>query len=147
MKKNMTTGKPMPLILGFAAPLLIGSIFQQLYNLIDVIIVGRYLGEQALAGVGSTGNLTFFLLSLIMGLCNGAGIIVAQCYGAEDYERMRRAVTAVIWVAGALTVVVSIVGVSFNRFFLKLLSVPDNVVGYSEEFLKIIYIFVDGSVV
>lgn len=63
----MTTGKPMPLIVGFAVPLLIGGVFQQVYNLVDVMIVGRYLGEQALAGVGSTGSLTFFMLSLVMG--------------------------------------------------------------------------------
>ena len=63
----MTTGKPMPLIVGFAVPLLIGGVFQQVYNLVDVMIVGRYLGEQALAGVGSTGSLTFFMLSLVIG--------------------------------------------------------------------------------
>ena len=67
--KNMTTGKPVSLIIGFAVPLLIGNVFQQVYNFVDVIIVGRYLGEQALAGVGSTSNLTLFLLSLISGLC------------------------------------------------------------------------------
>ena len=145
--KTMTAGKPTPLILGFAVPLLIGSIFQQIYNFVDVIIVGRYLGEQALAGVGSTGNLTFFLLSLIMGLCNGAGIIVAQCFGAEDFQRMRRAVTAIIWVAGIMTVIVAIIGVVCNRFFLNLLSVPEDVIGYSEEYLRIVYIFVAGSVV
>ncbi len=145
--KNMTEGKPMPIILGFAIPLLIGNIFQQIYNFVDVIIVGRYLGEEALAGVGSTGNLTFFLLSLIMGLCNGAGIIVAQCFGAEDFQRMRRAVTAIIWVAGTLTVVVAVIGVTCNRFFLNLLNVPENVIGYSEEYLRIVYIFVAGSVV
>ena len=144
--KNMTTGKPMRLILEFAVPLLIGSVFQQIYNFVDIIIVGRYLGEQALAGVGSTGNLTFFLLALIMGLCNGAGIIVAQCFGAGDYARMRRAVTAIIWVAGILTVIVAVLGVCGNTFFLTLLSVPEDVIGYSEEYLKIIYMFVAGSV-
>ncbi len=145
--KNMTTGRPMKLILGFAVPLLIGSIFQQVYNFVDVIVVGRYLGEEALAGVGSTGNLTFFLLALIMGLCNGAGIIVAQCVGAEDYGRMRKAVTAIIWIAGILTVIVAVFGVCANRFLLRLLSVPDNVIGYSEAYLRIIYLFVAGSVV
>ena len=66
MVKSMLEGKAWKLILSFSIPLLIGGIFQQVYNLIDVMIVGRYLGEEALAGVGSTGNLTFFLLSLIM---------------------------------------------------------------------------------
>ncbi|MBQ2802331.1 MAG: MATE family efflux transporter [Lachnospiraceae bacterium] len=145
--KNMTSGNPTSLILGFAVPLLIGNIFQQVYNFVDVIIVGRYLGEEALAGVGSTGNLTFFLLSLIMGLCNGAGIIIAQCFGAQDYKRMRRAVTAIIWVAGVLTILVSVLGVCLNEFFLRLLSVPENVIPYSKEYLHIIYLFVAGSVI
>lgn len=145
--KTMTTGKPAKLILSFAVPLLIGGIFQQFYNLVDVIIVGRYLGEKALAGVGSTGNLTFFLLSLIMGLCNGAGIIVAQCFGAENYKDMRRAVTAIIWVAGSLTVVIAIIGVIFSPFFLRLLSVPEDVFEYSVTYLRILYMFVFGSVV
>lgn len=144
--KNMTTGRPMKLILGFAVPLLIGSIFQQVYNFVDVIVVGRYLGEEALAGVGSTGNLTFFLLALIMGLCNGAGIIVAQCVGAEDYGRMRKAVTAIIWIAGILTAIVAVIGICANHFFLTMLSVPENVIGYSEAYLRIIYLFVAGSV-
>ena len=145
--KNMTTGKPMSLIFSFAVPLLIGNVFQQVYNFVDVIIVGRYLGEEALAGVGSTGNLTLFLIALIMGLCNGAGIIVSQCFGAGDMVRMRRAVTAIIWVAGCLTVVVAAVGVIFNRIFLGWLSVPENVIDYSAEYLRILYFFIAGSVV
>ena len=119
MVKSMLEGKAWKLILSFSIPLLIGGIFQQVYNLIDVMIVGRYLGEEALAGVGSTGNLTFFLLSLIMGLCNGAGIIVAQCFGAERFSDMRRAVTALIWVAGILTIIMAGIGVVGSPLFLK----------------------------
>ena len=145
--KNMTTGNPAKLILGFAIPLLIGGIFQQVYNLVDVIVVGRFLGEQALAGVGSTSNLTFFLLSLTMGLCSGAGIIVAQCFGAENYTDMRKAVTAIIWVAGGVTLVVVVIGVIGAPFFLNLLSVPEDVKGYSLTYLRILYCFVFGSVV
>mgnify|MGYP003308615126 CR=1 FL=1 len=145
--KNMTTGNPAKLILGFAIPLLIGGIFQQVYNLVDVIVVGRFLGEQALAGVGSTSNLTFFLLSLTMGLCSGAGIIVAQCFGAENYKDMRKAVTAIIWVAGSVTFIVAVIGVIGAPFFLNLLSVPEDVKGYSLTYLRILYCFVFGSVV
>lgn len=146
MVKSMLEGKAWKLILSFSIPLLIGGIFQQVYNLIDVMIVGRYLGEEALAGVGSTGNLTFFLLSLIMGLCNGAGIIVAQCFGAGRFADMRRAVTALIWVAGSLTVIMAAIGVIGSPLFLKILSVPDNVMEYSLSYLRIIYLFVAGSV-
>lgn len=145
--KNMISGKPSSLILGFAVPLLIGGIFQQIYNLVDIVIVGRFLGEEALAGVGSTSNLTFFLLSLIMGLCNGAGIIVAQCFGASDYKEMRKAVTAIIWVTGILTVVVATFGVYTSPFFLRILSVPEEIREYSLVYLNIMYIFVAGSIV
>lgn len=146
MVKSMLEGKAWKLILSFSIPLLIGGIFQQVYNLIDVMIVGRYLGEEALAGVGSTGNLTFFLLSLIMGLCNGAGIIVAQCFGAERFSDMRRAVTALIWVAGILTIIMAGIGVVGSPLFLKILSVPENVMEYSLSYLRILYLFVAGSV-
>ena len=110
----------MPLIVGFAVPLLIGGVFQQVYNLVDVMIVGRYLGEQALAGVGSTGSLTFFMLSLVMGLCNGAGILLAQCFGVGNFSDMRRAVTSIIWIAGILTVIVMLIGVFACPFFLQI---------------------------
>ena len=142
----MTTGKPMPLIVGFAVPLLIGGVFQQVYNLVDVMIVGRYLGEQALAGVGSTGSLTFFMLSLVMGLCNGAGILVAQCFGVGNFYDMRRAVTSIIWIAGILTAVVMLIGVFACPFFLRLLSVPEDVIDYSVTYMRILLLFTGGSV-
>lgn len=142
----MTTGKPMPLIVGFAVPLLIGGVFQQVYNLVDVMIVGRYLGEQALAGVGSTGSLTFFMLSLVMGLCNGAGILVAQCFGVGNFYDMRRAVTSIIWIAGILTTVVILIGVFACPFFLRLLSVPEDVIDYSVTYMRILLLFTGGSV-
>lgn len=142
----MTTGKPMPLIVGFAVPLLIGGVFQQVYNLVDVMIVGRYLGEQALAGVGSTGSLTFFMLSLVMGLYNGAGILVAQCFGVGNFYDMRRAVTSIIWIAGILTTVVILIGVFACPFFLRLLSVPEDVIDYSVTYMRILLLFTGGSV-
>ena len=76
MVKDMTKGNPMKLIIGFALPMLIGNIFQQFYNLVDTIIVGNYLGEEALTAVGTTGSIIFFMTSLVIGLSNGAGIIL-----------------------------------------------------------------------
>ena len=145
--KDMTKGNPTGLILGFAIPMLIGNIFQQIYNVVDTIIVGRYLGEDALAGVGSTGTLTFFLLALVAGLCNGAGLVIAQCVGSKDTQKLKEAVVALVWTAGIMTAIVSILGLSCSKFFLMLLSVPDNVIDYSTEYLTIIYTFVIGSVI
>ena len=144
--KNMTTGNPVKLIVGFAIPMLIGNIFQQAYNMVDTIIVGRYLGESALAGVGSTGTLIFFTLALIMGLCNGAGLIIAQCFGCNDTQNMKKSIVSLIWLTSILTIIVTLLGVFCSKYFLKLLKVPEDVIGYSEEYLRIIYIFVAGSV-
>ena len=145
--KDMTQGKPLKLIIGFAIPMLIGNIFQQVYNVADTVIVGRFLGESALAGVGSTGTLTYFLLALVSGMCNGAGLVVAQCFGCGNKERLAKTVTALVWVAGMLTCIMSLIGIFGAEFFLRLLSVPENVIGYSAEYLHIIYTFVFGSVI
>lgn len=144
--KDMTKGNPASLIISFAIPMLIGNIFQQIYNVADTVIVGRYLGENALAGVGSTGTLTGFLTALVIGLCNGAGLVVAQCFGCHNAQKMKQAVVALVWTAGILTAVVSLLGVFGARFFLTLLSVPENVMDYSVSYLRIIYGFVAGSV-
>lgn len=145
--KDMTQGNPIKLIIGFAVPMLIGNIFQQIYNVVDTVVVGRYLGEEALAGVGSTGTLTFFLLALVLGLCNGAGLVIAQCFGCKDWKKLQEAVTAMIWVTGILTVIVSVLGITASEFFLRLLSVPDDVIGYSVTYLRILYTFVVGNVI
>ena len=129
--KDMTQGKPLKLIIGFAVPMLIGNIFQQVYNVADTVIVGRFLGESTLAGVGSTGTLTYFLLALVSGMCNGAGLVVAQCFGCGNKERLAKTVTALVWVAGGLTCIMSLIGIFGAEFFLRLLSVPENVIGYS----------------
>ena len=94
--KDMTIGNPTRHILGFAIPMLVGNIFQQIYNVVDTVIVGRYLGEDALAGVGSTSTLTMFLLALVMGLCNGAGLVIAQCVGSKNTKKLKEAVVALV---------------------------------------------------
>ena len=89
MTKDLTQGSPVRLILGFALPLLAGMLFQQLYNLVDTLIVGRFLGMEALAGVGATGSINFLVLGFCMGICSGFAIPVAQRFGAREESRMR----------------------------------------------------------
>lgn len=145
--KDMTQGNPTRLIISFAIPMLIGNIFQQIYNVADTIIVGRFLGASALAGVGSTGTLTCFLTALVIGLCNGAGLVAAQCFGCRNTEKLKQVIVALIWTAGSLTIVVSLLGIFASGFFLRLLSVPEDVIDYSITYLRIIYSFVIGSVI
>ena len=81
--KDMTSGSTMKLILGFAVPLLMGMLFQQVYSLVDTIIVGRFLGVSALAAVGATGSINFLIIGFCQGICNGFGLPVAQRFGAR----------------------------------------------------------------
>ena len=88
--KSMTEGSELGHILKFTLPLLMGNLFQQLYNIVDSAIVGRYLGKDALAAVGSTGSLTFLFYTLCIGLATGAGILIAQRFGARDMDAVKR---------------------------------------------------------
>jgi putative MATE family efflux protein len=146
MLKDMTKGNPMKLIIGFALPMLIGNIFQQLYNIVNTIIVGKYLGEDALAGVGTTGSVIFFMTSLVIGLSNGAGIIIAQCFGCKNYDRMKKAITALLFISSIFAILLSVAGNLLTSMFLNLLSVPDNLRGYSIDYLSILFTYIAGSI-
>lgn len=108
MTKDLTTGSPMRLILGFALPTLLGMLFQQLYNMMDTMIVGKLLGATALAAVGSTGSINFFVIGFCMGVCNGFAIPVAQRMGAGDFSQMRRYVANAAWLAIAFAAVLTV---------------------------------------
>ena len=97
MTRDLTTGSPMRLIWSFALPTLFGMLFQQFYNMMDTMIVGQLLGASALASVGSTSSINFFVIGFCMGVCNGFAIPVAQRMGAGDYSQMRRCVANAGW--------------------------------------------------
>ena len=111
--KDLTKGKPMTLILGFGIPLLFGFLFQQLYNVADTAIVGRFLGYKALAAVGSTGSVNFLVIGFVMGVCNGFSIPVAQMFGAGDFKQLRRYVTNALWLCIFLAAIIT--AVSYNH--------------------------------
>ena len=144
--KDLTHGNPTKLIIELAIPMLIGNIFQQIYNVVDTIVVGRFIGQEALAGVGSTGTVTNVPLAFVFGLGTGAGLIVAQCFGQKDFKRMSRIIASLVLVSGILSVIMSVLGLIFCPKMLTLLNVPENVIGYSESYLKIIFSFIYGSV-
>ena len=111
MTKDLTSGKPMGLIVGFALPTLLGMLFQQLYNLVDTMIVGKLLGSSALAAVGSTGSINFFVIGFCMGLCSGFAIPVAQHFGGRRTEELRQSVGNIIWLVLAATLVFTVLTV------------------------------------
>ena len=110
----MTVGSPSKHLLSFALPLLFGNLFQQLYNMVDSVIVGRFVGANALGAVGACGSLNFLFFSLSSGLALGIGIIVSQYFGAGDEKNVRTMIANSIYVLASAVVVVSTIAVVFS---------------------------------
>ncbi len=133
---NMTSGSPAKHILRFAFPLLIGNLFQQLYNMVDSLVVGNYVGADALAAVGACGSMNFLFFSLSAGLATGIGIIVAQFYGAKDEQNIRSTIANSIYVLVISAIIVSILGIVLAEPLLRLLQTPDNIIGDAAIYMK-----------
>ena len=127
MEKNMTEGNSLKQILCFAFPLLLGNLFQQLYNLADSIIVGKTLGIDALASVGASGSLNFLIIGFCIGLCSGFAIPVAQTFGAKEYSLMRRYVVNAMALAAGISIAFAVVTALFCRQILVLIRTPENI--------------------
>lgn len=136
----MTTGNSAKKILMFSLPLLAGTVFQQFYSMVDSIIVGRYVGTQAFAAVGSTGSITFFVLGLVFGACSGFAIPVAQDFGAGDEAGVRRCVANIIYVCAAIAVVVSVVTALFTREILVLMDTQPAMMQDAYDYLFWIFV-------
>ena len=128
MERDMTKGSPMRLILGFAVPLLFGLLFQQFYSMVDTIIVGHYLGVEALAAVGATGSVNFLIIGFCMGVCNGFAIPIAQEFGAGHEENMRRFIGNCVRLSVIFAVVITIAVVVLCRPILQAMRTPDNII-------------------
>lgn len=124
---DMSVGSPSKHLLKFSIPLLIGNVFQQFYNMVDSIVVGNFVGPNAIAAVGTCGSMNFFCFSLSSGLAIGIGIIIAQFFGAKDDKNVRKTIANSIYVLGIATIIISVLGFCISPFVLKLLNCPDNI--------------------
>ncbi len=140
MTKDMTKGSPMRLILSFAVPLLFGFLFQQFYNLVDTVIVGRFLGVDELAGVGATGSVNFLVIGFCMGVCSGFSIPVSHKFGAEDYPELRRYVANCVWLGAGFALVLTAVTTLLCRNILVLMRTPEDILEYSYTYIFIIFL-------
>ena len=138
MNLDMTKGSPMKLILRFLLPVVLGNLFQQLYNMVDTIIVGRYVGKEALAAVGATGTISFFILGFMTGLTTGFTVLTAQRYGAGDYEGVRKSVGNAFVLSIVITVVMTILSVFGMDWLLNLMQTPDDIFEMSRTYITII---------
>lgn len=143
--KDMTEGIPWKRIVQFAIPMLIGNVAQQFYNTADSIIVGRYIGDNALAAVGSAGPVLHLIFILFMGIATGAGIMVSQYFGAKDRERLSRSIGISITLTAIASLIIMIVGPLITRPLLNFLNTPDSIIEWCEDYLIIFFLGSLGS--
>lgn len=143
--KDLTKGKILPLLLGFAVPIAVGNIFQLFYSLADTRIVGSFLGEEALAAVGATSSLNNMIIGFLLGMTNGFAIIVARYFGAKDHDNLKRAVAATFILGIGMAFIFTIVSVSLLRFILVGLQTPKNLLDLSVEYFRIILFGMTGA--
>lgn len=137
--KDMTQGSPAKLILKFSVPMLIGNVFQQLYNIIDSIIVGKFVGSEALAAVGATGSLVFLIIGLSFGLSTGVSIVIGQYFGARDYDNVRKAFATATYLVLGVSILLGVLGFFSSRWLLELLNTPETIIDQSDIFMKITF--------
>jgi len=134
---NMTEGSPTAHLLKFALPMLIGNVFQQLYNLVDSVIVGRYVGSEALAAVGATGSITFLFFALCNGVGSGGGIVTSQYFGTGDEKRVKQCISNTAYIMFIMSVLVGILAFVLARPILNLLDTPTDIVRDSQIYMQI----------
>ena len=135
--KDMTKGTPWKLLLQFAVPLFIGNIFQQLYNMVDSIIVGNFVGPNALGAIGTTNSLNFLFFSLVAGLSVGIGIIVAQFFGSNNEEKVKDTIGNAIWIVLISSVIMACIGFFVAKPVLVLLRTDKVILGDATAYLKV----------
>ena len=143
--KDMTEGRPGKRLIEFSIPLLIGNFAQQLYSTVDSIIVGKYVGDEALAAIGASGALVFLLMVLFIGISMGAGILVSQYFGAKDKERLSRTIGNAIILNAVISVIIMVLGVFFIRPFLEILRTPEAILDMAVSYTMISCLGIMGT--
>lgn len=139
MTNDMTKGNPLKIFIFFTIPLLIGNIFQQLYSMVDTIIVGRYVGVNALAAVGATSSMFFLVNGMIQGLTSGFAVLVAQKFGAKDEIGLKKAVSSNIILTIVSTIIITILSLAAKTPLLKMMNTPDNIFNDANTYITIIF--------
>jgi putative MATE family efflux protein len=135
--RDLSVGKESRLIFQFATPMLLGNMFQQLYNVIDSIIVGNYIGKEALAAVGASFPIIFALISFIIGIAIGSTVIISQYFGAKDFEKVKRAIDTLYIFIFFASLLVSALGIVFSSDIFRLIGLPDDVIPQADSYLDI----------
>ncbi len=134
---DLTEGKPGKLILQFATPMLIGNVFQQLYNVTDSIIVGRFLGKEALAAVGASFPLIFMLISFVIGIATGSTIVIAQYFGAKDMVKVRRSIDTMYIFLFFASLLIMVLGIAFSGYIFRLIRLPQEIIPQATLYMNV----------
>ena len=145
--RNMTEGNIWMHLILFALPLLIGNLFQQLYNTVDSIVVGNFVSKTALAAVGSTDNIINTIIGFFSGLATGAGVVISHSFGSGDKKALHRAVHTTITLTFVLSIFFTIAGLLLAPLFLKLMATPEDVLPEASAYLRIYFAGVSGLMV
>ncbi len=139
MAKDMTSGSPVKLILAFAVPIFIGNIFQQFYNIVDTMIVGRFVGVNALAAVGSTSSIMFCVQGIAAGMTTGFGVVISQAFGAKDEKLLRHNVRMSSYLTLIIAFVVTVILLAANKSILRIMNTPEEIFQGAAAYLGIIF--------
>ena len=142
--KDMTLGSPWKRIMEFSIPMLLGNLAQQLYNTADTVIVGIYVGDNALSAVGSASPILNLLLALFVGIATGAGIVVSQAFGAKDREGLTKSIGNCIALSAIATVIIMVVGPLVTMPLLNLLGTPESIISWCADYLNIYFFGIVG---
>lgn len=135
--KNLTEGKEGKLILNFALPMLAGNVFQQMYNVVDSIIIGKVLGKEALAAVGANFPLIFALISFVVGIAIGSTVIISQYFGAKQMDKVKRTIDTLYIFMFFASILITTVGILTSKYIFKLISLPDDVIGLAVNYFNV----------
>ena len=139
MAKDMTSGSPIKHIIGFAVPVFLGSIFQQFYNIVDTMIVGRFVGVNALAAVGSTSSIMFCVQGIATGLTTGFGVLISQSFGAKNEKGLRHRVAMSTYLTVMISILVTAILLLVNKPLLHTMNTPEEIFGGASTYLGIIF--------
>lgn len=143
--RDLTVGSPMKLVLSFMLPLLFGLLFQQFYSMVDTVVVGKFLGVDALAGVGSTGSVNFLVLGLCNGVCAGFAIPVAQKFGQKDFDGLRRFVGNMVWLGTAIALIVTLATTALCDPILRWMDTPEETFSYAYDYIWVIFLGIPAT--
>ena len=144
-ERDMTVGRPLPILLSFILPLLLGLLFQQFYSMVDTVVVGKSLGVEALAGVGSTGSISFLIIGLCTGICSGFAIPVAQKFGERDEDGLRRFVGNMVWLGSLIALVMTLLTTLGCRWILTAMNTPEDTFSYAYDYIFLIFLGIPAT--